>query len=138
MIPLRVESASRQEGPQLITGPEGVLRCNSDRELDGVGPVDTPELEPFDAGVVLRARLTHGGADGSTVKLRPVDPTTVSDGWKISDGFEIELDTVGDTTICSAKLSVDQDRGEIQEVASGESDTASEEILASGRPVRGR
>jgi len=81
---------------------------------------DTPELGLFDAGVVLRARLTHDGTDDSTVKLRPVDPTTIADDWKNTDGFEIELDSVGDTTICSAKLSVDQDRNEIRQVGAGE------------------
>jgi hypothetical protein len=80
---------------------------------------DTPDLALFDRGLVLRARLVHGGADDSTVKLRPVDPTTIEDAWKSTRGFEIELDAVGEEAICSAKLSVDQDRGEIAAVAAG-------------------
>ena len=66
-----------------------------------------------------RARLVHGGADDSTVKLRPVVPSELSDYWKKMDGFEVELDSVGEEVICSAKLSVDQDRGEIRDVAEG-------------------
>ena len=80
---------------------------------------DTPELDLFEAGLVLRARLVHGDADDSTVKLRPVDPRTVDDYWKKTPGFEIELDAVGEDAICSAKLSVDQKRGEIADVAAG-------------------
>jgi hypothetical protein len=80
---------------------------------------DTPELGLFEAGLVLRARLVHDGADDSTVKLRPVVPEELSEYWKELDGFEVELDAVGEDAICSAKLSVDQNRGEIQEVAEG-------------------
>ena len=80
---------------------------------------DTPELALFDRGLVLRARLVHGGADDSTVKLRPVDPATIAQHWRDTAGFEIELDAVGVDAICSAKLSVDQDRGEIAAVAAG-------------------
>ena len=81
---------------------------------------DTQALDLFEAGVVLRARLVRDGADDSTVKLRPVAPEKLSDRWKETEGFEVELDAVGEDAICSAKLSVDQDRGEIEEVAAGE------------------
>jgi hypothetical protein len=80
---------------------------------------DTPELDLFEAGLVLRARRISGGADDSTVKLRPVEPETIAAHWKKTPGFEIELDLVGADAICSAKLSVDQSRGEIDDVASG-------------------
>ena len=80
---------------------------------------DTPDLDLFEAGLVLRARLIHGGADDSTVKLRPVGPGSLGEHWKDTPGFEIELDAVGEEAICSAKLSVDQDRGEIAAVAAG-------------------
>ena len=81
---------------------------------------DTSDLALFDAGVVLRARKVSGGADDSTVKLRPVDPTTLSEAWKQTEGFEVELDGVGESTICSAKLSAEQAGGEIDEVAASE------------------
>jgi hypothetical protein len=81
---------------------------------------DTPGLQLFDAGVVLRARDIKGGADDSTVKLRPVDPDTVSVDWKKTSGFTIELDVVGDDMICSAKLDYDLDGGRVAEVADGE------------------
>ena len=81
---------------------------------------DTKELDLFESGIVLRGRLVHGGTDDSTVKLRPVVPAELSSDWKKLDGFEVELDAVGDDAICSANLTVDQDRGEIRNVASGE------------------
>ncbi len=81
---------------------------------------DTSDLALFDAGVVLRARKVSGDTDDSTVKLRPVDPTTLSEAWKQTEGFEVELDGVGDSTICSAKLSAEQAGGEIDAVAAGD------------------
>jgi hypothetical protein len=82
--------------------------------------LDTKELDLFESGIVLRARLVRDGADDSTVKLRPVVPAELEPHWKELDSFEVELDAVGDDAICSAKLSVDQNRGEIRNVASGE------------------
>ena len=95
-------------------------------EREGVEPelrrvyfYDTSDLALFGSGVVLRARLVRDGADDSTVKLRPVEPSDIDDAWKQVDGFEIEVDAVDDDLVCSAKLSVDQDRGEIEAVAAG-------------------
>jgi hypothetical protein len=81
---------------------------------------DTNDLSLFEAGIVLRARLVHDGADDSTVKLRPVDPTTIGERWKNDPQLEFEVDVVGDQYVSSAKLSSEQDRGEIDEVARGE------------------
>jgi hypothetical protein len=81
---------------------------------------DTQALALFDAGVVLRARVTRDAADDSTVKLRPVVPADIDRRWKQTDGFKIELDMVGDTPVCSAKLEAEQRRDEIDDVAAGE------------------
>ncbi len=81
---------------------------------------DTQELALFDAGVVLRARVTKDSADDSTVKLRPVVPADIDSRWRETDGFEIELDMVGDKPVCSAKLEAEQRRDEIDQVADGE------------------
>ena len=80
---------------------------------------DTPELDLFESGLVLRARRIDGGADDSTVKLRPVDPAELPKMWVEMPGFEVELDAVGEESICSAKLSVEQRGGEIGDVAEG-------------------
>ena len=79
---------------------------------------DTDDLALLGGDVVLRGRVTRDDDDDSTVKLRPVDPTTIGRRWKReTDGFEIELDIVGDEPTCSAKLEQTQQRGEIDAVA---------------------
>jgi hypothetical protein len=83
---------------------------------------DTPALTLFDKGLVLRARKVRGDDDDSTVKLRPVDPAAISSEWAQMDGFEIEMDRVGEQQIVSAKLAAIQSRGEIDEVVAGERD----------------
>jgi hypothetical protein len=80
---------------------------------------DTPALELFKAGVVLRARLVKGDTDDSTVKFRPVEPASVSGEWQQLDGFKLEADWIGDRAICSVSLTVLQKRDEIDEVAKG-------------------
>jgi hypothetical protein len=78
---------------------------------------DTPELELFDGGLALRARLVKGDDDDSTVKFRPVDSADLSDEWRTLEGFKLEGDWVGDRAICSASLTCPQQRDEIDEVA---------------------
>jgi len=85
---------------------------------------DTPKLELFDAGLVLRARKTKDDEDDSTVKLRPVDPARIPLDWTKTEGFAIELDRVGDQEVVSAKLSAPQATGEIDDAVAG------------GRPLR--
>jgi hypothetical protein len=81
---------------------------------------DTPELDLFKAGVVLRARLIKGDADDSTVKFRPVEPAFIADDWQRLKGFKLEADWVGDHVVCSASLTDLQKRDEIDEVAKGQ------------------
>ena len=80
---------------------------------------DTPDLDLFKAGVVLRARLVKGDADDSTVKFRPVEPASIPRDWQRWKGFKLEADWVGDRVVCSASLTDLQQRDEIDEVAKG-------------------
>jgi hypothetical protein len=75
---------------------------------------DTPQLDLYKAGVVLRARQIEGAPDDSTVKIRSVDPTTVDRQWV--EGFKLEADVVGDKVVRSASLTVEQRKNEIQKV----------------------
>jgi hypothetical protein len=77
---------------------------------------DTPKLDLFEKGVFLRARLVKGGADDTTVKIRPVDPDKVTPAWKKEKGFKLEADVVGTRVVKSASLSSAQDGSEIKEV----------------------
>lgn len=80
---------------------------------------DTPELALFEKGLVLRARKVKGDDDDSVVKLRPVDPARIEAKWLEIEGFEIEMDRVGENEVISAKLKSVQQPGEIDEVAAG-------------------
>ena len=77
---------------------------------------DTPKLALFAKGLVLRARVTDGDDDDSTVKLRPLPLPDVPARWSASDGVRIELDVVGARQVPSAKLDGEPDRGEIEQV----------------------
>jgi hypothetical protein len=80
---------------------------------------DTPQLDLFDAGVALRARLVKGDDDDSTVKFRPVEAANIAEEWKRLKGFKLEADCVGDRVVCSASLTGPQKRDEIDAVAKG-------------------
>jgi hypothetical protein len=77
---------------------------------------DTPELALFAEQLVLRARLTDGDDDDSTVKLRPLPLPEIPGRWRSTDGVRIELDVVGSKQVPSAKLDGEPDRGEIEQV----------------------
>ena len=80
---------------------------------------DTPDLNLFKAGVILRAKLVKDGADDSTVKFRRVEAASIPKDWLRLKGFKLEADWVGDDEVCSASLTEPQQRGEIDKVAKG-------------------
>jgi len=81
---------------------------------------ETPALALLRKGLVLRARIVHGGRDDSTVKLRPADPALIPDVWEGREGFKVEGDSVGETIVCAASLTEKQKRQTIEEVAHGD------------------
>jgi hypothetical protein len=92
----------------------------------GVSPVrrkvyfyDTPELALFAKDLVLRARVTDGDDDDSTVKLRPLPLPGIPSRWSATADVRIELDVVGTRQVPSAKLDGKPDGGEIEQVESG-------------------
>jgi hypothetical protein len=100
---------------------------------------DNDDLDLYNAGLVLRARKTKRGTDDTTVKLRPVVPSEISDSWKRLAEFNIEMDAVGDRMVCSAKLDAEQGRGEIDAVAAGDREirklfTTDQELLSEYAP----
>lgn len=80
---------------------------------------DTADLDLFNAGTVLRARLVKGDDDDSTVKFRPAPDADALAQWQDLDGFKLEADCVGEKVVCSASLTHVQQRDEIDEVADG-------------------
>jgi hypothetical protein len=93
---------------------EALERADIEPEVREVYFFDTTDLTLFEARIVLRARLVHDGADDSTVKLRPIDPKTLSQPWKSDPKLELEVDAVGDEYVTSAKLGADQDRDRLR------------------------
>ena len=86
---------------------------------------DTKDLALYGKNLVLRARVTQGDDDDSTVKLRPVDLADAHAGWRQIDGIRIELDVVADKQVRSAKLDGEPHRSEIEEVEAKERPVAS-------------
>lgn len=80
---------------------------------------DTPQLALFAKDLVLRARVTDGDDDDSTVKLRPLPLPDVPARWTATDAVRIELDVVGNKQVPSAKVDGKPDRGEIEQVEHG-------------------
>ena len=92
----------------------------------GVNPVrrkvyfyDTSDLALADKHLFLRARVTDGDDDDSTVKLRPLPLPAIPVRWRATADVRIELDVVGDRLVPSAKLDETPDRGRIEQVERG-------------------
>lgn len=80
---------------------------------------DTADLALFDQGVILRGRNKVGEDDDSTVKLRPMDADDVAEEWFDLDGFKCEEDRSLHKSVSSCSLTVEQDEGELEEIAEG-------------------
>lgn len=81
---------------------------------------DTSDLELFDAGVILRGRDKQGEDDDSTVKLRPMAADDVAPEWFELDGFKCEEDRSLTKSVSSCSLTVEQDEGELDDIAKGD------------------
>ena len=65
---------------------------------------DTPELDLYRHGVVVRARRIQGKGDDSAVKLRPVVPDALSGRLRRSPSFRVEVDALPGGFVCSGAL----------------------------------
>jgi hypothetical protein len=104
----QVESAMREHGLNLDDNSERYIYF-----------FDTPDLELFAQGVIARARRVVGDAHDSTIKFRPVDPTTIPYLWRKYRGFKIEADASDNGVVKSASLTMRVPRGLIKRVAAG-------------------
>jgi hypothetical protein len=77
---------------------------------------DTAKLQLSEqSSLVLRARVTQGEDDDSTVKVRPA--SLKSDApWRAIGGVAIELDVSGKGAMCSAKLDGEPQHGDVEAV----------------------
>ena len=86
---------------------------------------DTPKLDLLAAGIIARARRIPGGEHDSTVKFRPVNPSSIDADWRNYRGFKIEADASEKAVVKSASLSMPVAKGLIKDVVAGESPIAS-------------
>jgi hypothetical protein len=80
---------------------------------------DTPQLDLYHHGVVVRARRARGRGD-TVVKLRPVVPSELPAALRRSHDFGVEVDAMPGTYVCSGSLKGTSDEQEIKQVAAGE------------------
>jgi hypothetical protein len=80
---------------------------------------DTPKLDLLEAGIIMRARRIVGDAHDSTVKFRPVEPSTVGAEWRKFPDFKVEADASEKGLVKSASFSMPAAKGLIKRVAVG-------------------
>ena len=75
-----------------------------DAQIRQVFFFDTPDLELYESGLVVRARRVQRKGDDTVVKLRPVVPAELSDELRTSAGFGVEVDAMPGGFVCSGSL----------------------------------
>ena len=81
---------------------------------------DTPRLDLYEHGLVVRARRIQGGGGDSVVKLRPVNPDNVREELRRSDRFKIEVDASPGGFVCSGSFKGKCSAQQVLDAASGE------------------
>jgi len=90
-----------------------------DAQIRQVVFFDTPDLDLNRHGVVLRARRIQATPGDSVVKLRPVDPATLSPEQRQAPGFGVEVDAMPGGFVCSASMKAEQSDARIRDVLAG-------------------
>lgn len=90
-----------------------------DAEIRQVFFFDTPELDLYEHGVVVRARRSRGKGD-TVVKLRPVVPAELPGALRRLRDFGVEVDAMPGSYVCSASLKGTADVQAVKEAAAGE------------------
>ena len=81
---------------------------------------DTPDLELYRNGVVVRARRVQGKGDDSVVKLRPVAPAELPAKLRKSLNFGVEVDAMPGGFVCSGSLKAQWGPAAVKGVIMGE------------------
>ena len=91
-----------------------------DAQIRQVVFFDTPDLALDKVGVVVRARRIQGRVGDSVIKLRPLDPDTVSKDVRRLSGFGVEVDAIPGGFVCSGRLKCEADSDSIRQAMLGE------------------
>jgi hypothetical protein len=81
---------------------------------------DTLDPTLHDLGVVVRARRSQGGANGSVVKLRPVAPTELPGDLRRSPAFVVEVDAMPGGCTCSGSSKAELGPTHVRKAMAGE------------------
>lgn len=85
--------------------------------------LDTPDLDLYRQGVIVRFRDRSRRRDDAVVKLRPVVPGRVPGWLRDADRFRMEIDALPGHSVCSGALKKRLGRGEVSRA------------VAAGRPL---
>ncbi|WP_034215833.1 hypothetical protein, partial [Actinoplanes subtropicus] len=85
--------------------------------------LDTPALDLYRRGVIIRFRDRAGRRDDAVVKLRPVVPGRVPRWLRQADRFQMEIDALPGHAVCSGALKERLARGAVAKA------------IAAGRPL---
>ncbi len=91
-----------------------------DAEIRQVFFFDTPDLALDAHGVVVRARRVQRKGDDSVVKLRPVDPSKLSDRVRRTSAFGVEVDAMPGGFVCSGSMKGKLGTTDVREAVSGQ------------------
>jgi hypothetical protein len=86
-----------------------------DAEIRQVIFFDTPDLKLNRCGVIVRARRMSKGGD-SVVKLRPIQPAELPRNFRQLSKFNVELDAMPGSIVCSGTLKGRTDNAEVKSV----------------------
>jgi hypothetical protein len=80
---------------------------------------DTPELALDKAGLIVRARRRQGGRGDTVVKLRPVEPSDLTEEMRRLPTFNVEIDLIPGGFVCSASAKGRASNQEIRDAVDG-------------------
>jgi hypothetical protein len=75
-----------------------------DAQIRQVYFFDTPDLQLYKSGLVVRARRVQKKGDDSVVKLRPIVPDELSPDVRQSPAFAVEVDAMPGGFVCSGSM----------------------------------
>jgi hypothetical protein len=91
-----------------------------DSQIRQVYFFDTPDLQLYESGVVVRARRVQRKGDDTVVKLRPVVPDKLPAELRSSPNFGVEVDAMPGGFVCSASLKAQWGAGSVKPVLAGD------------------
>ena len=99
-----VELKQTIRGSNLLDSGEALGFDAIEAEIRQIVFFDTADLALHRVGVVVRARRIQGGDGDTVIKLRPLDPSDVSEDVRSSKHFGIETDVMPGGFVCSGSM----------------------------------